>query len=240
MGNRWAQYWANRYSWATKNRSDIDNEDLLQAALMGEYLAKRNYTPDKGSFSTFSAFCIRNEIRDLIGIKNGTLPPVMTSLDRYIQGPDGQTETTLLDTLEDKTLPDKDETLFDEQRQKGIRDAVRRLPDRQRRVMEMFYLDGKGVKAIGETLGLTASQVVHITEQGRRAMRKDRLLRQLADIDAPYYAYIGVKHFQTTHTSAVEHAYFILERERAKLTQQLVEIEQDTQEDYCKQEAHMI
>ena len=207
---------------------------------MGEYLAKRYYTPDRGSFSAFSAFYIRHEIRDLIGIKNGTLPPVMTSLDRFIQGPDGQTETTLLDTLEDKTLPDKDETLFDEQRQKGIRDAVRRLPDRQRRVMEMFYLDGKGAKAIGEALGISASQVTRITADAKRAMRKDRLLRQLADIDAPYYAYIGVKRFQTTHTSAVEHACFILEQKREKLMRKLSEIEQDTQEDYCKQEAHMI
>lgn len=238
MYNRWAQYWANRYRWAIERRQDLDMEDLLQAASMGEYIAKIKYAPDRGAFSTFSAFYIRNEIRDLLGIRNGRLPPTIISLDEPISE-DG--EDTRLDMLEDKTLPDKDEVLQDNERREGVRAAIDRLPDQQREVMRKYYLQGMGSKAIGDALGLTSPQVLHIVAAARRSMRKDRLLRQLVEVETPYYIRVGVNTFQSTRTSAVELAYLIYEREKERIQRSIKRLqEQDAQEEYCKQEEKVI
>ena len=238
MIDRWAQYWANRYSWALKTRNDIDGEDLLQAALMGEHIAKMKYTPEKGAFSTFSAFYIRKEIRDLLGIRNGRLPPAIISLDEPISE---ESEDTRLDMLEDKTLPDKDEVLQDNERREGVRAAIDRLPDQQREVMRKYYLQGMGSKAIGDALGLTSPQVLHILAAARRAMRKDRLLRQLVEVEAPYYIRVGVNTFQSTRTSAVELAYLIYEREKERIQRSINRLqEQDIQEEYCKYQDKVI
>lgn len=242
MYNRWAQYWANKYRWAIERRQDLDMEDLLQAASMGEYIAKLKYAPEKGAFSTFSAFYIRNEIRDLLGIRRGQLPPVMISLDEPLTGTDGEPgDETRLDMLEDKSIPDKDEALHKQERREGVRAAIDRLPDQQREVMRKYYLQGMGSKAIGEAMGLTSPQVLHIVEAARRAMRKDRLLRQLVEVEAPYYIRVGVSTFQSTRTSAVELAYLIYEREKERIQRSINRLqEQDAQEEYCKQEEKVI
>lgn len=232
MYNRWAQYWANRYRWAIERRQDLDMEDLLQAASMGEYIAKLKYAPERGAFSTFSAFYIQKEIRDLLGIRNGRLPPAIISLDEPISE---ESEDTRLDMLEDKTLPDKDEVLQDNERREGVRAAIDRLPDQQREVMRKYYLQGMGSKAIGDALGLTSPQVLHILAAARRAMRKDRLLRQLAEIPIPQ-VYVSVTRFQSTHTSAVELAAIIRENERARINRNL----EKTYEEYCKYQDKVI
>ena len=238
MYNRWAQYWANRYSWAIEKRQDISMEDLLQAANMGEYIAKLKYTPEKGAFSTFSAFYIRNEIRDLLGIRNGRLPPEIISLDEPI-GEEG--EDTRLDLLEDKTLPDKDEVIHGNERREGVRAAIDRLPEQQREIMQKYYFQGMGSKGIGEAMGLTSTQVLRIIQTARRAMRKDRLLRRLVEVEPSYYTHVGVNTFRSTQTSAVELAYMIYEREMEKLRHNINRLqEQDTQEDYCEQEEKVV
>lgn len=229
MSDRWAQYWANKYKWATENRADLDGEDILQAALMGEYIAKCKYTPDKGAFTTFSAYYIRNEIRDLLGIRKGQLPPTLISLDEPLPGRDGEPgEETRLDKLPDENAKDAAKEAYKQERREGVRAAVERIKDqRQREAIRLCYLEGKGAKEIAEALGVSMSEVYRLFHLGRRAMQRDRLLRQLVEIDVPYYARVGVEAFQTTHNSAVEYAVLILEREREKLLGKVKEIEQD-------------
>lgn len=219
MSTRRAQYWANRYYWATGYRADIDMEDLLQAALMGEYIAQSKYSPDKGAFSTFSAFYIQNEIRDLIGIKHGKVPPPTISLDEPISE---ESDETRLDLLADETLPDMADAAYTQERKEGVRAAVDRIKDQQQRdAIRLCYLEGKGAKEIGEALGICPAKVYKLFEQGRSAMRKDKLLQQLTDIDIPYYVRIGVETFQSTGISAVEFAALYHERELEKLTHKI-------------------
>lgn len=236
---KWVQYWANRYRWAAEHRNDIDLEDLYQAAYVGAYIAKQKYTPDKGKFSTFSAFYIRNEIRSLLGIKNGKIPPFTISLDEPVNKEDG--EETRLDLLEDETTPDKVESMYQIEKQKGVRAAIKRLPDQQRQAMTLFYLQGKGLQEISRAMGLSVRRLVYVMERARLAMRKDRLLRELVEIEPPYYLHVGIKRFQSTGISAVEQAFFILEKERAKLERMISATqEQDAQEEHCKHEEKVV
>ena len=238
MDNRWTHYWANKYRWALQMRNDIDYEDLVQAARMGVCIAEQKYKPDLGPFSTFSAFYIKKEIRSLLGIYHGKIPPVLQSLDEPIAE---DSEVTFLDTLEDETLPDNDEVLYLKERREGVRSAIERLPEQRRNVMWQFYIQGKGSAEIGKALGLPSSRILHILADGRRCMYRDKLLRQLAGIKTPYYVHIGVNTFRSTHTSAVEFAFLRREEQAARILEQLRRIkEQDAQEDYCKQEDKVV
>lgn len=238
MQEAWIRYWANRYRWATEQRNDIDYEDLYQAAFVGAYIAKLKYTQDKGKFSTFSSFYIRKEIRNLLGIKNGKIPPVTVSLDEPISEDD---DATRLDLIEDETIPDKEETLYEQERRQGVRAAIERLPDQQRQAMALFYFQGKGLQEIGKTLGISPRQVAHVIERARLAMRRDKLLRELVEIKPPYYMHVGINRFRTTQTSAVEAALLILEAHKARIMGSLSRLqEQDTQEDDCKQEEKVV
>lgn len=239
MSNKWAHYWANKYRWALQLRNDIDYEDLVQAALMGEYIAKQTYNPDRGPFPNFSAYFIKKEIRTLLGIRNGgEIPKRLLSLDEPLNAESG---TTWADVLEDDTRPDNDEVVYLNERREGVRAAINRLPEQRRNVMWQFYIQGKGSAEIGNTLGLPSSRILHILADGRRCMYRDRLLRQLAGIKTPYYVHIGMNTFNTTHTSAVEYAFFRKEEQAERIVAQLRRLqEQDAQEDYCKQEDKVV
>lgn len=237
MGMRWAQYWAYKYQWAIKRRPDIDMEDLLQAALMGEYIAKSKYDPERGSFATVSAFYIRKEIRDLLGIRRGNLPPVVISLDEPFTE---DADETRLDMLPDETLPDKDELLHQQERRDGVRAAIDRIKDhKQREAIRMCYLEGKGAREISKALGVHYSDVYRLFAKGRSEMRHDRLLRELVGLHVPFIN-VSVRTFNSTHMSAVEYAVFRLEEEREKIMKQLAQYEQDAQEEYCKHEEKVI
>lgn len=236
-GTRWAQYWANKYSWAVEGRGDIDREDLMQAALMGEYIAKSKYDPEKGTFAYFSAYYIRKEIRDLLGIRNGKIPPALESLDEPFTE---DAEETRLDMLQDESLPDIEEALYQQQRRDGVRAAVERLKDqRQREAIRMCYLEGKGAQEISKALGVGPSEVYRLFARGRAEMRRDRLLRELAALDIPFII-ISARTFNSTHTSAVEYAVLRLEEEREKIRNRLKHNEYDTYEEYCKHNEYMI
>ena len=238
MDNKWAYYWANKYRWALEMRNDIDLEDLVQAALMGEYIAKQTYDPDRGPFARYSTFFIKKEIRTLLGIRNGDIPPSCLSLDEPLNA---ETETTRGDILEDDTLPDNDEIAYLKERRDGVRAAIQRLPEQRRSVMWQFYIQGKGSAEIGKAMGLPPSRILHILAAGRQSMYRDKLLRQLAGISRPYYVHIGLNTFKTTHTSAVEYTYFQMEAEAERIMQQIQRLkEQDAQEDYCKQEDKVV
>ena len=222
MSYRWAQYWANKYRWAIERRNDIDLEDLTQAAMMGQFIAESKYDDSKGKFSTFSAFFMRNEIRSLLGMRSGKLPPVTVSLDEPLTDADGEAgDDTRLDLLADTSLPDHDKDICADERRQEIRSAVDRLEnDKQREAIKMCYFEGLGAKEIGERMGISQQDVYHLFADGRRAMRKDTALRNLhynLDQKIPYYKHIGIEQFNRTRTSAVEYAVLVIEREHERI-----------------------
>lgn len=54
-----------------------------------------------------------------------------------------------------------------------VREAIREeLTDRQRELIEMYYLQGMSMTEIGETLGLSHSTVSRTIKRGRERIRK--------------------------------------------------------------------
>lgn len=203
MDEKLAYFWAGRYKWVLDLRKDVDLEDLQQSAMIGILEAKKTYNEEKGSWANYSGYFARNEIRNLLGIKKGTIPTPTISLDEPI---DEEGKLTRLDMLADEAAPDAVDLLCREDVRLTVAEAVDRLEEYQRGAVQNYYLKGKTYKATAEALGVTAERIRQLLTTAKRNLRRDRKLRAIADVDrhTNFYYSVGVKAFNSSRTSAVE------------------------------------
>lgn len=92
----------------------------------------------------------------LLQISNASI----VALDEFwtLGGADGD-KVTLLDTLEDETAPDPSHAFDLQTLKQHLADAIRRLPEREKIVIGLYYYEGLTLKEIGEVLGVTESRV---------------------------------------------------------------------------------
>lgn len=199
MNDQWAYYWVNRYSWITERRADIDREDLFQAARLGIEAAEKAYTPERGSWATYSGYYIRNEFRRLIGHSS----PMIKSLDEDISD---DYDMTLYEVIPDESIPDMDETIIKDEMRQAVRDAVARLPDQHRTYIEHRYFEGLGQKETAELMHIKPTRAKDLYFQARIRLRRERVLREYS-----YDFKLSAKRFHTTFTSVVEGAVLRLE-----------------------------
>ena len=229
-----ASYWAGRYSWILERRNDLDREDLQQAAFLGILEARKAYKEERGGEVTLAGFYARKEIRALLGIRNGKLPPILESLDEPLND---ETDDTRLDLLADETLPEADAALLEEEKRQTVRDAVDRLKPDQKAVVTLRFFQGMTYKQAAAEMDVTPERAASIWDNARLRLSRDRYLKAVAEVNrsTPYLMGVGVTRFNSTFTSAVEE--LVLMRER--LLQKLLDV-QDTQEDNCKQQEKVV
>ena len=231
---RLASYWAGRYSWILERRNDLDREDLQQAAFLGILEARKAYKEERGGEVTLAGFYARKEIRALLGIRNGKLPPTLESLDEPLNE---ETDDTRLDLLADETLPEADAALLEEEKRQTVRDAVNRLQEDQKAVVSMHFFQGKTYQQTADEMNVTRDRVTTIFQNARRNLRRDRYLKALAEVNrsTPYLLGVGVTRFNSTFTSAVEELVLLRERLLEKVLK-----EQEKQQEHCKQEENVV
>lgn len=203
-----AHYWACRYSRAAQIRNDIDIEDLHQAAFLGILKAKKAYKDDKGGFVTLAGYYARNEIRDLLGIRNGKFPPIMESLDEPLND---ETEDTRLDLIADETIPEADAALLDAERRQTVRDAVSRLKEDQRAAISCRYFQGMTYEQTAEAANIPRQRLNSVIQRAQSNLRRDWELRSLVARSTQYMRHVGIARFNTTMTSAVEELVILRE-----------------------------
>lgn len=233
-GMKLAGYWAGRYRWALERRNDLDMEDLQQAALVGILRAERDYKDEKAGLVTLAGYYARNEIRELLGIRNGKFPPVLESLDEPLND---ETDDTRLDLLADETIPEPDAGLLEEERKQTVRDAVDRLQEDQREVVRLRYFSGMTYQQTADEMNITRDRVATLFQNARRNLRRDKYLKALAEVNrrTPFLLGVGVTRFNSTFTSAVEELVILRER----LLQQVLQTQEECEE-HCKQEEKVI
>lgn len=211
-----AHYWACRYYWAVEQRNDIDLEDLQQAAFLGILQAREAYDPDKATFETYAGFYARNEIRALLGIRHGKIPPFLASLDEPLND---DTEDTLLDMVADESIPDPDDALIAEDLRHTVRAAVNRLQEDQREVISLRFFDGLTYQETASQMHIPQMKAKQIYNNAQRNLRRDRYLRALVEVNrkTDYMRHVGVTQFNSTMTSAVEDIVMWRERMINKL-----------------------
>lgn len=229
-----ACYWAGRYRWALERRNDLDIEDLQQAALVGVLRAAKDYKEEKNGLVTLAGYYARNEIRDLLGIRNGKLPPVLESLDEPLND---ETDDTMIDLLADETIPDPDAGLIEAERKQTVRDAVDRLQEDQRTIVSLHFFEGKTYQQTADEMNLPRDRVTTIFQNARRNLRRDRYLKALVEVNrrTPYLLGVGVTRFNSTFTSAVEEIVLLRER----LLQKALHGQEECEE-HCKQEENVL
>ena len=204
-----AHYWAHRYRRTVDVRNDIDLEDLQQAAFLGIMQARKRQEDTTEGFITYAGFYARNEIRSLLGIRNGKLPPAMESLDEPV---DDDSDATRLDLLADETLPEPDADLLEEEKRQTVRDAVARLKDEQKNVVDLRFFQDKTVPQVADIMQINRDRVRTIWDSAKRSLYKDPSLWHLASRSTQYMRHVGKTQFNTTMTSAVE--YLVILREQ--------------------------
>ena len=223
---RWAKWWANRYRWASETRADIDAEDLTQAAMVGICNALECYD-ESGNWAAWSSYFIRKEIRALIGIKHGRIPPPLCSLDAPIAD---DSDESMIDLLADETAPDPPDVAEYNDLQKRVREAVARLTDdRQREVVERTQLNDEPQSAVAADFGVSTSRIQMLWTKAKRALQEDKALRTLADIElkTKFISRSSVQRFYSTNTSDVEAAVLWREREREALAEKIKRLESE-------------
>lgn len=201
---RWAHYWARRYRWALEDRGDLDYEDLVQAALLGIWRARKSYRPEAGSWATYSARFIKGEIFRALGVRRGVMPPATLSLDAPVSEESGE---PLMNSLPDENAGEPDAALLSDELGRTVRRAVARLKSpRQRLSVQRAELEGEAYSQVASELGVTPERARQLVRAAHKKLRQDRRLKALAECElrTRYHAHMGVKAFMSSHTSVVE------------------------------------
>ncbi|MBV8070014.1 MAG: sigma-70 family RNA polymerase sigma factor [Acidobacteriaceae bacterium] len=173
----------------------VDRQDVRAAAEYGLVQAANAYDPSKGvAFTTFAYYRIRGAVFDLLRetlkanrfeaaaneymtdysagegagehsyaeVKNvaaGIVASYFLSLGNpSAQPPAVGTEPPL-------------ESLLRQEQQKGIRDALKALPEKNRKVLEAYYFEDLTLEEIGKRLGVSKSWVSRMHARGLEMLR---------------------------------------------------------------------
>lgn len=173
----------------------IDRQDVQAAAEYGLVQAANAYDPSKGvAFTTFAYYRIRGAVFDLLR-ETVKLSRFEEAANEYLLDYSAGMETGTPSYAEVKNLatgivasyflsserlsPDPHEsasnapldTLLRQEQQKGIREALKLLPEKNRRVLEAYYFEDLSLEEIGKRLGLSKSWVSRIHAKGLEMLR---------------------------------------------------------------------
>lgn len=120
----------NQYRSAAALRGSADCDDLAQCAALGVLEALRSYDPEKGSFTTWLGFYVRNACRECLGVHRHPEYCPTVSLDAPIGG--DTEDLTLADTLPDESaalaFEDAEHAHDNELLRRDLEAALDRLP----------------------------------------------------------------------------------------------------------------
>ena len=159
-------------------RGAVDLDDLMQAAAIGAILAEATYSPEKGTWASWVAYYIHNEMRAAVGFRTAHQDPADTafSLDKQLTEDGG----TLADTLEDAAASLIERT---ERRtlQSAVREAVSELAPDRRCLVEMLYFDEASKVNTAKALGCSLYRLSVIKQDAFRDLRSHPKIKMLSE-----------------------------------------------------------
>jgi RNA polymerase sigma factor FliA len=108
------------------------------------------------------------EIAGKLGISEDELEESLTDIGRssiaaldelWTVSGSGGDQIALIDTIEDESAPDPQNTLSQTELREAIADSIARLPEREKLVVTLYYYEELTLREIGEVLGVTESRV---------------------------------------------------------------------------------
>lgn len=156
-------------------------QDMFSDAMFAMYKAAINFNLDSGyAFSTFAARCILNQIRlthrlskkhdDVVIVSLYTTPPSANIKDSI-----NDKNITLLDCIEDpedKYFPIKQKAFIT-----ALKASLLELPEKDRDVFIMKYINGMKQREIAAKLGITQSYACRIIQRSKTRLKRSLLRR---------------------------------------------------------------
>lgn len=194
-------YWVNHYAPVCEDRGDIDRDDLYQAGCLGLLEAVQTFDSTKGSWSTWASFYIRRGIREALG-RGKRLPTVPLDSPAYRDDSD----VTLGEILPDETIIPDDDRQLTREIVETVRAAVDALPEDAAAVIRAVELRGLSRAEAARRMDAPESTIRRLHGQGLRALRRNRHIRALGDLDQEtrFHAHKGVAAFHSSGSSVVE------------------------------------
>jgi RNA polymerase sigma factor (sigma-70 family) len=219
--DRWAWKTALRYTQTAQRYGGLDLDDLHQAALLGIWAAVDTFAPERGSFLHWSAYYMRKEIRDLLGIRSGKERTEYhcQSLDAPLSD-DGGTLADLLPDPETAALPDMVAT---QDTLDCVRQAVR---ETGADLVEAVLFWGYTLAELAQARGVAWDALQRQYNRQMRQVRNTRAMRHLwmeyaVNQATPWYLHKGAQAAQWE--SSTERVAMIRERLRGGVSRDTIE-----------------
>lgn len=201
---KWARAW--------ESRSDFDADDLTQAGYIALCEAVRGFQKDRGGFLGFLSFHLKTEFSRVAGCRTETQlkDPLngAVSLDAPAYN-DKDNETTLGDTLpaDDPGFEVVEEDLMNQYLAKVLDQALRELPENQRRVIELYYLHRLTYIQIAEILHCATSYPGQLIKDGLKGLKNGSYAPKLSEAlygEQNYYKHTGFRAWKYSGSSSPE------------------------------------
>jgi RNA polymerase sigma factor (sigma-70 family) len=166
------QYWS----------SNVDKDDLIQEGLMGLVYAAQKWRADGGckNFLTFAKPIVVGQMLNWVRKNKTGRCKLRVSGCESMDAERGSEELTLHDLIA-CSCPSQESRLIEadgaEYWRERIQAALSRLPERQRRIVELHVFEGKSLEEAGAPLGLKNRRRVHQVYQDALTQLR-RILRR--------------------------------------------------------------
>ncbi len=170
---------------------EIEFDDLVNTGIVGLLKAIDKYDKDKAKFSTYAYIKIRGEILDFLR-KQEVVPrsmkekikkekvndddkhlplsntAVMVSIDKMLSSEDEGFR--IVDTLVSKFKSPEEEVIIKDTNEK-LKEAIEKLNDNEKAVLQMIYFEERDLKYIAEKLNISFSRVSQIKSQAVKKLK---------------------------------------------------------------------
>lgn len=214
---------ANRYLQLLSKQGYAEYDDLCQAGRIGLLTAKEKYDPSLGKkFQNFAWDFINTEIKRALGFHGESLsnqPVIPLYADQPIND---ESEDTLLDFIPDETIETADDMIERIDRAEAVHEAVDKLCDSQKEIINLHYFQNKELSEIADIIGIEQRKVSTTQHSAILRLKDDNKLRyRIMNGRDPYYVHVGVGQFNQTWTSSTELGVIICEERENRMKKRL-------------------
>ena len=196
MGELWGQVSgfiamrANRIMPALEGPADIDLDDLIQSGYLALVDAVAEYRPGDATFLTFLGYHLKTAFAETTRFhslrEQREAKTAVLSLDAPVTD-DAGAPLTLSDQIRDPAgecmLEEVEHRIWLDQLKKDVAVALRDLPEDQRALLRQRFWDGKTLKELAKSIGVSVENVRQRERKALQNLRKPSSARQLR----PYY-----------------------------------------------------
>lgn len=214
---------ANRYKPFLAQEGYCGFDDLVQAGRIGLLTAQKRYVPSDMKFQNFAWNFINAEIKKAIGYTDClTKAPV---LPVYADQPlTAETEDTILDFIPDESNETSDEIIDRMDRAEAVHEAVDKLCDSQKEIIDLHFFQNKEIPEIAQITGMDNRKVSTTQHTAILKLQNDKkLMHRIMNGRDPYSVHVGVGQYNTTWTSATELGVIIRERREHRMKKSIQE-----------------